>query len=91
MEWLLVILLAWQNNTPPVVLQIPVETEELCEQSREKVAWSLAMLGEPARPRPTEGEGTRIAPEEMPNVIPPSPPIAGKVAATCLKVRNHPK
>ena len=98
MEWLLVILLAWQDSTPSVVLQIPVETEELCEQAREKAAWSLAMLGEPvtSTPETNQGEQSNSLPKGVRQLRPgeivlPIGTVPAKVAATCLNVRSHAK
>ena len=45
MDWLLIVLLAWGSDAPPVKFQIPVETEELCIQAAEQIKRDLTILG----------------------------------------------
>ena len=59
MNWLLIVLLAWGSTPPLTVLEIPVETLELCQEVAAKVEQDLSAVaaGESVGQPVTVGKG----------------------------------
>ena len=59
MDWLLIVVLAWASTPPTTVLEIPVATEELCQEAARKVEQDLSAnaVGDSVGQTVTVGKG----------------------------------